>query len=190
MNIRLTILLVVLVVIIGALVGITQVLRNTTDNEPIGRLYSIARNDILNISMERKGSTIKFSKQDNQWVIVDDAGVDDVNVDGDRWSGIVFLLESPAIEKPVSRREGEELDLGEFGLDPPVTKVGISNANSLVLEIHLGDSTPSRDGFYVKLAGKKNTYIINSSWADVVTRLITQPPYPLEETAKDSVPID
>jgi len=190
MNIRFTILLVVLVVIVGTLVGITQVLRNTSDTESIGRLYSIARNDILNISMERKGTTVKFSKQDNQWVIVGDSTTDDVNVDADRWSGIVFLLESPGIEKPVSRREGEELDLGEFGLDPPVMKIGISNAKSLVLEIYLGDSTPSRDGFYVKLAGKKNAYVINSSWADVVTRLITQPPYPLEETSNDSVPID
>ena len=98
----------------------------------------------------------------------------------------MFLLSSPAIEKPVSRPQGEELELGEFGLDPPVTKIKISNADTLVLEIHLGDSTPSRDGFYVKLAGKKNTYVINSSWADVITRLVTQPPYPLEETSNQA----
>jgi len=186
MNIRLTILLVVLVVIIGTLVSITQVLRNTSETESIGRLYSITHNDILNVSLERKDATVKFSKQDNHWIIVGDSGADDVNVDEDRWSGIVFLLSSPAIEKPVSRPQGEELELGEFGLDPPVTKIKISNADTLVLEIHLGDSTPSRDGFYVKLAEKKNTYVINSSWADVITRLVTQPPYPLEETSNQA----
>ena len=182
MNIRLTILLVVLVVIVGALVSITQVLRSSSDTESIGRLYSIGRDDILNVSIERKDATVKFSKQGSQWIIAGDSEADNVNVDEDRWSGIVFLLESPATEKPLSRNEGEELDLAEFGLDPPIMKIQISNADSLVVEIHLGDSTPSRDGFYVKLAGMKNAYVIKSSWADVITRLITQPPYPLEET--------
>ena len=147
MNIRFTILLVVLVVIVGTLVSITQVLRSTSDNESVGRLYSIGRDDILNISLERKDTTVKFSKQGSQWVIVGDSESDDVNVDEDRWSGIVFLLESPATEKPVSKREGKELDLAEFGLDPPLMKIQIRNADSLVVEIHMGDSTPSRDGF-------------------------------------------
>ena len=83
------------------------------------------------------------------------------------------------------------LGLTRYGIPVSTTLLTLSAfSSSLVLEIYLGDSTPSRDGFYVKLAGKKNAYVINSSWADVVTRLITQPPYPLEETSNDSVPID
>ena len=48
--------------------------------------------------------------------------------------------------------------------------------------MNIGDLTPTEDGYYISVEDPNdNLYIVHSSWVDVLERLLTEPPYPVEE---------
>ena len=180
MNVRLTILLVVLLIVIGGLVGITQVLRSGAEPERGERLYRLNYTELVGVNISMDEEKITFVRDGDDWFIKDEGSGANVPVDEVRWSGVPFLLGDPRVTENLTEI-GEELgDLTVYGLDPPRGKIMLTPSGGQPIEIQLGDLTPTENGYYAKVADIDVLYIMHNTWVDVMARLVTEPPYPLE----------
>ena len=185
MSARFTIVLVVLLILIGGLVGVTQLLRGTDgpgDGRP-DRLYRTQ--DVAHVVISRGEDSITFEKMGDTWFIKDEEGGEDIEVDIGRWGGIPSLLNGPAVATNLMKTEEDRGELGDradYGLDPVRTVITVTSANGQVFVVNLGDLTPTEDGYYVSVEDPSdNLYIVHNSWVDVLERLLNEPPYPVEE---------
>ena len=184
MSARFTIVLVVLLILIGGLVAVTQFLRvdTETDTRP-PRLYRIQ--DVAHVVITQGEEKITFDKQGNDWYIMDEEGGEDLQVDIGRWGGIPSLLSGPAVVEDLMETPEERELLGErasYGLDPVRTVINLTSANGQMVVINIGDLTATEDGYYISVEDPRdNLYIVHNSWVDVLERLLAEPPYPIEE---------
>lgn len=186
MSARFTIVLVVLLVLIGGLVGVTQFLRGPDSDAPDrkARLYRIDSGELTNIVIRRGEEQISFYDNGEDWFIMDPEGGEDVEVDIGRWGGITSLLGGPAVDD-LMKTEEDRAELGDraaYGLDPPRTVITLTTQNGQVVVVNLGDLTPTEDGYYVSVEDPRdNLYLVHNSWVDVLERLLDEPPYPVED---------
>jgi hypothetical protein len=179
MNVRLTLLLVVLLVVIGGLVGITQVLRGVDSTDRDSRLYRLSSSELNEVVVTRGEETITFVRQGEDWFI-NDSGQGMVEVDIQRWGGVPVLLGGPTTTKLIEPEEGQTIDLTSYGVEPPKSSVHVATSRNQVVDVLIGDATPDATGYYVKVVGTEVLYVVNSAWVDVIHRLINEPPYPPE----------
>ena len=180
MNVRFTILLVVLLIVIGGLVGITQVLR-TGDNPDRGeRLYRLNHADLVGVKISLDEENIIFVRDSDEWFIKDETSGANIPVEENRWSGVPVLLGGPKVNENLTQI-GEELeDLSIYGLDPPRGKIELIPSEGQPIEIQFGDLIPTENGYYAKIADFNALYTMHNSWVDVMARLVTEPPFPLQ----------
>ena len=185
MRVRFTIVLVVLLILIGGLVAVTQILRVPEDPSrgPDPYLYRIQ--DIVHVVISRGEDQIAFEKVENTWFIKDEEGGEDIEVDIGRWGGIPSLLNRPAAATNLIKTGEDREQLGDrasYGLDPARTVITSTTANGQRIVVNIGNLTPTEDGYYISVEDPNdNLYIVHSSWVDVLERLLTEPPYPVEE---------
>ena len=185
MSARFTIVLVVLLILIGGLVGVTQLLRgpNGTGDDRPPRLYRIQ--DVAHVVISRGEESITFEKREKDWFIVNGQDGEDVVVDIGRWGGIPSLLSGPAVATDMMETEEDRELLGDrasYGLDPVRSVITVTSASGQQVVVNLGDLTPTEDGYYASVEDPRdNLYIVHSSWVDVLERLLNEPPYPVEE---------
>ena len=187
MRVRFTIVLVVLIILIGGLVGVTQLRRGPRGPEgpPIGPdpLYRIQ--DVVHVVISRGKESIAFEKIGDTWFIKDEESGENVEVDIGRWGGVPTLLTGPAVSTNLMKTEEDREKLGaraSYGLDPVRAVITVTSANGQVFAVNIGDLTPTEDGYYISVEDPNdNLYIVHSSWVDVLERLLTEPPYPVEE---------
>ena len=176
MNIRLTILLAVLAVMIGATWAIIEftdvVFRGEPDpDEPW--LYKIQDSDITNIEVEHQGEAVRFARDPGgyQWMII---GEENYPVFQQRWGGTPLLLSGPRVNRGLK----ETLDNpAQYGLDPPETVVRVSDYAGNTYEFHMGIPTPDGSNQYARLVGDNALYTVPAVWAQVVNRLAMEPPW-------------
>ncbi len=184
MRVRFTIVLVVLLILIGGLVAVTQILRVPEDPsmqpDPLYRIQ-----DLVHVVISRGEDQIAFEKVENTWFINDEESGEDVEVDIDRWGGIPSLLNRPAAATNLIKTGEDREQLGDrasYGLDPARTVITTTTANGQKVVMNIGNLTPTEDGYYISVEDPNdNLYIVHSSWVDVLERLLTEPPYPVEE---------
>jgi hypothetical protein len=58
-------------------------------------------------------------------------------------------------------------------------ELGMENGESISIEI--GDRTPDGKGYYIKLRNNRDIYTVDSTWYEVMERLVLDPPYPATE---------
>ena len=187
MRVRFTIVLVVLLILIGGLLAVTQILRvpRGPEGPPIGPdpLYRIQ--DLVHVVISRGEDQIAFEKVENTWFIKDEEGGEDIEVDIGRWGGIPSLLNRPAAATNLIKTGEDREQLGDrasYGLDPARTVITSTTANGQRIVVNIGDLTPTEDSYYISVEDPNdNLYIVHSSWVDVLERLLTEPPYPVEE---------
>ncbi|MEE8159977.1 MAG: DUF4340 domain-containing protein, partial [Dehalococcoidia bacterium] len=180
MNARFTIVLVVLLILVGGLVGVTQVLRSDDDPPERGdRLYRVSSSELSDVTISQDDEKITFVSLDEQWYIKDEEQGENLSVNIDRWGGIPSLLGGPAVSTNLSESEEELGDRASYGIEPPRSRINLTTFNGLGIEVNIGDLTPTQDGYYAQVTGSEILYIVHSSWVDVLMRLLTEPPYPL-----------
>jgi len=169
MNVRLTIVLVLVLVLVGGLVAVTQVLRSGTDDFPErkARLYRI--------------STAVYSEDGNREWFIRKADGENVAVDVKRWGGIPALVGGPSVIRDLSEEE-EGFDLSVYGLDEPKGHIYISLKNGVRIDVEIGDDDPTSRGYYVKVADTKPLFIVTKEWVDVIMGLLSNPPYQSEDS--------
>lgn len=186
MNVRLTILLLVLLALIGGLVGVTQVLRSGDDDGATtaglqDRLYRVSSDQLASFTISNDDEAITFVNEEGAWLIQDGAGGESEPVDPSRFGGVPLLVSGPSADKNLSGSDAAMGDLASFGLAPPRTTVVLTPVRGEDIELLIGDLTPTEDGYYAKLVGDDTIYVTNATWVGVVDRLLTDPPFIAED---------
>ena len=175
MNLRLSILLVVVLVIFG---GTFLILRFTDSNErkePRTFLYQIDSSTLVKMEVAYQEDEVSFFRNPASlvWYIEGDETIPDIPVFQQRWSGIPLLLSGPGVARQLS--ETIE-DPAGFGLDPPETSVKVIDRAGNEVEFHLGIPTPDNKNQYARLVGDGSLFTVAISWANIVNGLATEPP--------------
>ena len=173
MNVRLTILLVLVLLLIGGSVAITQQLTSKEPRKVEPWLYRINSEDIGRISVIHKGQQMDYARTgDDTWVIKDG---NDTPVYIDKWAGTPHLLGGPRSSRALDIQID---DPAKYGLEEPQTRITLIDRNGVPLEFHLGDTTPDGENWYARLAGGDRLFTVVSVWCEVVSKLAVEPPYP------------
>ena len=180
MNVRFSILLIVVLALIGGTVFITRELSSKERREPQPWLFKLNLDDISHISVSHQDKRVDYALKGGQWVIEDG---NDTPVFTDRWAGTTLLLSGPRSSRALADHID---DAAKYGLDPPRTKVEILDKTGLPLEFHLGDPTPDGDNWYARVAGSDRLFTVASVYGKVVARLATEPPYPPTPEPEDA----
>ena len=172
MNVRLSILLVLVLLVFGGTYLAIQLTGSDAPRETDPWLYSIDSSNINRVSVTYQDDTVTYQQEPGSpdWFILGDP---EIPVFPGKWAGITLLLSGPSV--PV---EAETIrDPGQYGLKPPVTMVTVGDRNGNVVEFHLGDATPDALRHYATLVGNPELFTVPVSMTDVVNRLVTNPPY-------------
>ena len=187
MNVRLTIVLILVLVIIGGLVAVTQVLRDSSDDGPErkARLYRIDSGDLVEIGLSQEQQSIVFvavSSPDGnrEWFIEEESG-ENAPVNIQKWGGIPILVGGPSVIRDLSEDE-EALDLATYGLEAPRRHIYLTLKSGARIDVEVGDDTPTGEGYYVKVANTQPLYIVTKEWIDVIMGLLAEPPYQTDDT--------
>lgn len=172
MNVRLSILLVVVLALIGGSVIITRELSTKEQPQREDWLYRVNLEDIKSISVTHLDSQMDYTYDGEQWVIKDG---EDTPVYVDKWAGTTLLLSGPRSSRSLADTVD---DPAKFGLDFPQTTVRLVDKSGVPLQFYLGDATPDGKSWYATLEGSPRLFTVDSTWSDVITKLATEPPYP------------
>ena len=172
MNVRLSILLVLVLLVFGGTYLIIQLTRSDPPGETDPWLYNIDQGEIVQVSISYAGETVTYQQKpgSRDWTI---QGEQEILVFPPKWSGILLLLSGPQV--PVLA--DTITNPGQFGLEPPATVVTVTDRSGNVVEFHLGDATPDAQRNYTRLVGNPELFTVPVSMTDVVNGLVTNPPY-------------
>ena len=176
MNLRLSILLVVVLLIFGGTFLILKVTDNDRPDLSRPWLYRIDEGDIIALELVHAGEEIAYfrSPASLDWYISKDSDKEpDIPVFQQRWGGTPLLMSGPRVTRPLS--DSVE-DLASFGLEPPETAVTVFDRYGNTIEFHLGKPTPDNLNQYARLVGEDALFTVPIEWAQVVNRLAYDPP--------------
>ena len=173
MNLRLSILLVAVLLIFGGTVLVIW-LTGSDDSPPKNPwLYGIDQTSIVHISVSHQDQTVDYQRKtgSTDWFILGDPVIP---VFPQKWSGTPLLLSGGRVTRVLADSIS---DPTSFGLDPPVTKVWVTDRSGNTVEFHLGDPTPDTRHHYATLVGDPALFTVPLSFADEIKRLAITPPY-------------
>ena len=171
MNVRLSILLLLVLTLIGGSVYVTQELATKERKESPPWLYQLQPEDITKISVAYRDQQMGYELQGDQWVIKDG---NDTPVFQDKWSGMTLLLSGPKTNRLLADSID---DPTKYGLDEPQSIIQVFDKSGSPLEFHLGNSTPSGNHWYATVVGSQSLFQVAALWGEVVSKLATEPPY-------------
>jgi len=206
MNIRLTILLVFVLVIFGALALYFRPWDRTEPSDEPPWAWRIDDDAIVHIEVTHRGQAGDFIECSDdppiqvtgeerfivynkdlgrgKWFIED--GNERTEVYQNKWAGTPLLLSGPKVNRVL----GETIENpAQYGLEPPQSTIKITEETGLSYEFWLGNGTPDRDDagrpnyHYMRLVGDSQLFTVPEIWARVVNCLAVNPPYvppPLE----------
>ncbi len=129
----------------------------------------------IEIRLPQEGKSQAFVLGDDRYWYFDDSQRTPVDVQ--RWGGgIPLLLSGPGADRVVAKDATPE-KLAEFGLAQPRMEISLTLKDSSILDIVIGNPTPSGNAFYVKAPDSNDVAIVDYSWYDVIERLVKEPPY-------------
>ena len=180
MNIRLTILLVFLLAIFGALGWWFKPWEQDSPRQEEPWAWRIDDDAIVGVSVTHQGETLTYEKDlgRGKWFIVE--GDRRSEVYQQKWAGTPLLLSGPKVNRVLSETIENP---AQYGLDPPESVIIITEETGLSYEFWLGNVTPDADYNYMRLVGDPQLLTVPEIWATVVNRLVTEPPFippPLE----------
>ena len=177
MNLRLSILLVVVLLIFGGTFLILQLTDNGQPDLSRTWLYRIDDGDIIALELVHDGEEIAYfrSPASLDWYIASDSEEEpDIPVFQQRWGGTPLLMSGPRVTRPLSDSIENP---AAFGLEPPETAVTIFDRYGNTVEFHLGKPTPDNLNQYARLVGEDALFTVPIEWAYVVNRLANDPPF-------------
>ncbi|MCL0044286.1 DUF4340 domain-containing protein [Dehalococcoidia bacterium] len=169
MNYRISFILLVMLAVVGGYVFIFE-LQQEPEKDPLPPwIYDIEFTDIIGVNVTYQGKSQSFIRVDYEWNFKDTGDP----VDLDRWSGIPLLLSGPRIDRVLTE---QSVNLVEFGLAPPESDISVTIEGGRKLSMSLGHKTPDGASHYALMPGSPTMFLINSSWGDVINRLVIEPP--------------
>ncbi len=154
---------IILVVIVALLVGAYLVIRNikqedlppTVVTPEYDRLTDNTLENIESVTLHNADGTFVIVKGGEDWAL---ATPTDLRYDPSVLSGIIINAATIVADKVV---EEDAADLSIYGLNNPAKAV-VKAVDGVETVIEIGNLTPTKGGYYVKLAGNNKVYIISS----------------------------
>ena len=176
MNLRISILLVVILLLFG---GAFLVLRLTGTEERAPRppwLYYIDESTLAHVEVIHAGQAVNYDRAPGSltWVIQGDT---DYPVFMQKWGGTPLLLSGPRVDRVLAEEIEDLGPASSFGLDPPETVVRVTDNAGNTYEFHMGTTTPDGENQYTRLIGDPALFTVTSVWAEVITQRATDPPW-------------
>ncbi len=175
MNLRIS--LVLVIILSWASVGAAWYVKSGAGEEEKNTppfFYTLSSDDMRSISIatETDSITWEFDPANRRWWFAD---MQDIPTNLHRWGGITTLLGGPRTQRVVLE---EVPDPSTYGLDDPkmVISVGLRDRSSVTLR--MGDETPDGGAHYGQIDGFPQLVTIDSSWGQVLRRLVDEPPLP------------
>ncbi len=176
MNLRITFSAVIVLSVVAVIV--TFVVESGTGGEqkipqePF--FYTLEADDIRHININTDLGETDFTLRPDQrvWYFDDPA---DIPVNHDRFGGMTFLLAGPRIQRTL---QDDVVDEAVFGLENPDLVVNLSLRDGSTIVLEFGDLTPDGEGQYARMVGFPQLKLIDSSWGEVISRLVSEPPFP------------
>ena len=177
MNLRATILLIGLAVAVGVVAYINPFKGDEASRDDSPWFYRLAEDDIERLEITHRGVVEVFTIEDGRkiWEFVEPAGIPPAY---ERFGGIPYFFSGPKTKRDLTIFAPTIEDPAQYGLDNPFTVVDVSLTANRHLQFRLGDVTPNGGHNYAQVVGFPQLYIIAATWADVVTRLVTDKPLP------------
>jgi hypothetical protein len=175
-SIKTTVVLACILLALGAYVYFSPGEKPLDGTELGPEVWSIDENDIdrIQITLQQTVSShgkVAFARQsDGRWRF-DDPGR--AEVDSRRWGGIPLLVSGPASKRVIAEKADS---LADYGLDNPQMQILLDVRGRGTLEVMVGDKTPDQGNTYVKIREWDRVYTVDITWAEVLTRLVTEPP--------------
>ena len=199
MNVRLTIMLVFVLALFGALALWFKPWEQDTRREDEPWAWRIDDDAIVHIEVTNRGQTgrslecsdrtIEVAESElsvtydkdlgrGRWYIVE--GDERSEVYQQRWAGTPLLLSGPRVDRVL----GETIENpAQYGLAPPESVIKITEETGLSYEFWLGNATPDEGYNYMQVSGSQQLFTVPEIWARVVNCLAVNPPFippPLE----------
>jgi hypothetical protein len=149
--------------------------------------WDISLDEIEHITIDlppenKSQSFIKISKPDTfPWYFDDPQNSE---IDSKRWGGgIPLLLSGPGVQRYFASAPEEKLT--EYGLTKPQMLVKLILSDNSTMDITIGDFTPDGVNIYVLAPHSNNDIgLVDRSWFDVLSALVTDPPYASAQSEK------
>jgi hypothetical protein len=175
MNLRL--LLVLITVLSYVAVGVTWFIANPNEEvkEPEPPFfYTIAPDDLRNIKITVGDAVDSWSldEEERRWFFDNLKGIP---VSMFRWGGITQLLGGPRTQRVLATKIDDE---SKYGLDNPGSSITVTLRDGSTVEMLLGNLTPDDGNNYARVVGSPQLVLVDASWAQVLTRLVNEPPLP------------
>ncbi len=154
--------------------SLAEVVNSLVTTPPYLQLYQIADGTLEYIEVSSNNQTnIYLKHQDTgQWYIQEETLVP---VFQEKWSGTPEFMSGPRVDQVVAERFD---DPGKYGLDAPQTKVRLSVLTGEITEFQLGSLTDDGKYRYTWMAGEPRLFAMPEHWAQRITDLAVEPPYP------------
>lgn len=174
---------IIVLVVIAAVLGIT--LYAVTRPEPgeppetipyiwdFEEIYDLQH---ITLTMPKLEMSESFVQHDDKqfYFDVDNGSIVDVK----RWGGgIPLLLSGPRADRALVKN-ASDAQLTEYGFSIPNLTINLLLKDETIYDIELGNATPSGMTYYIRLAGMRDIFTVDSTWYDVISKLVTEPPYP------------
>ncbi len=176
---RATIIMAALLLVAG---GLFVVLRQQSESGPPADqrhpVWSFEAEQLhgIDISLPKAGKREAWVKhEDRYWYFVRPDGP---KVDMNRWGGgVPLLLSGPKAERAIASQVTAD-SLGMYGFRDPRMKIALSLVDGVTINVEVGDRTPDGKGDYVRVTDTTDVYSVDSTWYDVLERLVLEPPIP------------
>jgi hypothetical protein len=147
---------VILLVVIGALVGVLIYLNKEKPLEQDRTLYNYEKNSVEEIDIVSEDNEVLFAKEQGEWVMVKPK---QYKVDPDA----VYRLENRLKDFLASRiLEEDTRDLQRYGLDKPQATISFKLDDGTQNTLLIGAPTASKVQYYAKDSAREQIYILGS----------------------------
>ncbi len=175
MSLRTSLILLLLLALVAGYLVLSKLHPPPQEGQRITRFfYALSDADIIQVTVFSQGKEYTFVQGATRadWYFED---AHRTPVDSDRWAGTTLLLSGPRTNRLLFEQAE---DLAPYGLADPQAWVNIRAKGNRELKVLLGNTTEDGANHYAKLEGSSEVYLVDSSWGDVLTAMVTRPPYP------------
>jgi hypothetical protein len=159
---------IILVVVVALLVGAYFLFSNmkkeegdTTDTASSTiKLIDFSTTDVTDVTLKNQEGTFVITHKDTDWVLVSPT---DLKADSSVLSSIAINASSVSASKLV---EENAQDLSKYGLDKSPVVVTVKKKDGTEKSLEIGDLTPIKSGYYVKLTGENKVYVLDEYSAE------------------------
>jgi hypothetical protein len=157
-------------------VSMAEVVNRLVTKPPYLQLYQLEHENLAFIEVKSGGQSNIYFKPPGteQWFI---QGETVVPVFSEKWGDTPAFISGPRVDQVVAESFD---DPSMYGLAPPQTSVRLSVRTGEVTEFQLGGLTDDGKHRYTSLSGEPRLFAMPEQWAQRISDLAVEPPYPPE----------